>query len=103
LVRHDGSTCLDVNSEGGRLLVPARAAGGKITIRMERLQIEPGTYFVDVGVYQKDWKFAYDYHYRSYPLVVRHRRQPANNIVGEPSRIRWMYESPSVRNVAADC
>ena len=40
-------------------------------MRWHDIHLEPGVYFVEVGVYDKNWTYAYDYHARSYPLVVR--------------------------------
>lgn len=46
---------------------------GKDTIRlfMERLDLCVDRYYVDVGVYEKDWACAYDYHWHVYSLTVR--------------------------------
>jgi lipopolysaccharide transport system ATP-binding protein len=43
---------------------------GKVTLCIDRLDLAGGQYFVDVGVYQKDWAYAYDFHWRAYPLRI---------------------------------
>ena len=47
------------------------ANSGSITVRWHDIHLEPGVYFIEVGVYDENWTYAYDYHARSYPLVVR--------------------------------
>jgi lipopolysaccharide transport system ATP-binding protein len=29
-----------------------------------------GQYYVDVGIYQGSWEYAYDYHWHAYPLSI---------------------------------
>ena len=41
-----------------------------ITLTLDRLDLKPGDYVLDVGVYPGDWAFAYDFHARAYPLRV---------------------------------
>ena len=43
---------------------------GSVAVSIDGLDLEPGPYFVDVGVYEKDWNYAYDYHWHAYPLRV---------------------------------
>ncbi len=38
---------------------------------IERLDLRGGEYFVDVGIYEKNWEYAYDYHWHVYPLKVQ--------------------------------
>ncbi len=59
--------------------------------------MEPGTYFVEVGAYRKDWAYAYDYHARSYPLVVRQHSLSSGpaRIAGRASRAEWIYNEVS--------
>jgi lipopolysaccharide transport system ATP-binding protein len=41
-----------------------------VTLVLDRLDLVPGDYFVDVGVYEGDWRYAYDFHWHVYPLTV---------------------------------
>jgi lipopolysaccharide transport system ATP-binding protein len=41
-----------------------------ITLTLDRLDLRPGDYVLDVGVYPADWAFAFDFHARAYPLRV---------------------------------
>jgi uncharacterized protein YndB with AHSA1/START domain len=35
------------------------------------VDLRPGSYFVDVGIYEREWQYAYDYHWHVYPLEIR--------------------------------
>jgi lipopolysaccharide transport system ATP-binding protein len=35
------------------------------------MDLKSGNYFVDVGVYEGNWQYAYDYHWHVYPLAIR--------------------------------
>ena len=67
--REDGQICLDTNTASAAL--PLISAGGQITLHLERLDLSGGHYFVDVGVYEQTWAYAYDYHWHVYPLLIR--------------------------------
>ena len=41
-----------------------------LSLRLDRLDLEPGSYRFDVGVYERDWTYVYDYHWQAYPLEV---------------------------------
>lgn len=68
--RADGTICLDVNTASSRVEVPDVDGAGTIRLVIDRLDLAPGAYFVDVGVYETNWKFAYDYHWQAYPLTI---------------------------------
>ena len=70
----DGVVCIDANSEQAGLRVSL--GGGDaltVTVAIDRLDLVPGSYRIDVGAYQAGWEFAYDYHWAAYPLLVRGR------------------------------
>ncbi len=43
---------------------------GRITVTLDRLDLEPGAYWVDAGVYSGDWETSYDYRWESVRLLV---------------------------------
>jgi lipopolysaccharide transport system ATP-binding protein len=66
----DNAVCLDSNTEvDGVRVGPVR---DEITVRLryERLDLLPGDYAVEVGVYEPDWEYAYDTHLKAYPVRV---------------------------------
>ena len=36
-----------------------------------QLDLRPGDYFVDVGIYEREWRYAYDYHWHVYPIKIK--------------------------------
>ncbi|MEJ7607381.1 MAG: hypothetical protein WKF37_14225 [Bryobacteraceae bacterium] len=52
-------------------MLPHDAGKHDIAIRWSHLSLEPGTYFIEVGAYEKNWAYAYDFHSRCYPVIVR--------------------------------
>ena len=67
----DGIKCADETSERGGLRL--RIAPGEstvVTASFARLDLEPGDYAVDVGIYEGGWSHAYDFHHSAYPLRV---------------------------------
>ncbi len=71
--REDGVICVDTNTRVSLVEVPDLAGQGSVRVRIERLDLGAGQYFVDVGVFEQHWRHAYDYHWHVYPLVVEGR------------------------------
>lgn len=59
---------IDISSEGDRVEIPAGSQ--RVAVSFEKLDLTPGTYALSVGLYEPRWTFAYDYHWRAYPLSV---------------------------------
>jgi hypothetical protein len=78
---HDGLELLSVATDIGRL-TGAREVG----LTLERVDLVPGEYLVDVGVYAADWSLAYDYHWGAHALVVD-GAPPRAGLVDPP--LRW--------------
>ncbi len=68
ITRDDGLVCYDSTGRGG---VGLASKWGQIALVIERLDLNEGRYFVDVGVYSHDWAWAYDYHWHAYPLLIQ--------------------------------
>ena len=68
--REDGVTCYDTSTAAAGLSLPAIQGQGQLTLHLERLDLSGGQYYVDVGVCERDWTYAYDYHWHVYPLSV---------------------------------
>ena len=90
--RPDGDVpCIDLNTELDELQVgPVGRDGLRVTLSLDDLELGPGDYFVNVGVYPIDWSHAYDYHWQVYPLKVRGERKP--DAVYRPQRRRWTLD-----------
>lgn len=66
----DGENIVDLNTLTDEVVMPATTQGSSIRLELDRLDLAPGEYFVDVGLYHPSWDYAYDYHWRVYPLEV---------------------------------
>jgi len=65
-----GRVCVEVSTEEGAGLGPAVHGSGQIVLELFRLDLRPGRYFVDVGIYEQAWQYSYDYHWHAYSLTV---------------------------------
>jgi lipopolysaccharide transport system ATP-binding protein len=77
VVRDDGLTCYDVNNERETSLLRIVHGKGRVTLDIDRIDLNSGSYFVDIGIFIRDWSYAYDYHSRVYPLVISGERSQA--------------------------
>jgi len=70
----DGVVCCDLSSEGAGAHLGRVGHGGlRVRLGIERLELAPGDYLVDAGVHSPGWEYAYDFHWRAYPLRVSGR------------------------------
>jgi lipopolysaccharide transport system ATP-binding protein len=70
ITREDGTVCLDTNTQLARVEVPDIGGAGSIRFTIDRLDLGAGKYFLDVGVFEANWKHAYDYHWHAHPFTV---------------------------------
>lgn len=70
IANNEGRICIDVNS--GTPDDDRRIPGGKgrAVLKMSSLDLRPGKYSVSVGLYERSWAYAYDYHWNAYDLSV---------------------------------
>jgi lipopolysaccharide transport system ATP-binding protein len=68
--REDGFICYDTSTDTTDVHLPTVHGPGQITFHIERLDLIGEQYYVDVGVYEREWAYAYDYHWHVYPLII---------------------------------
>lgn len=68
---NDGFVCYDTSTEAAGSTMPTVEGRGRLTLRLERLDLNKGSYYVDVGVYEKNWAYAYDYQWRASSFFVQ--------------------------------
>jgi lipopolysaccharide transport system ATP-binding protein len=90
--REDGTVCHDASTQGAGHTLPTVHGPGRISCQFERLDLIGAQYYVDVGVYEREWTYAYDYHWRVYPLIVR--PTPGEKGILHPPH-RWQIEPPA--------
>jgi lipopolysaccharide transport system ATP-binding protein len=91
--QEDGTLCLDTSTADLDLYIPK--LDHKTTIRFicDRLDLAPGKYFINVGIFKEDWSYAYDYHWHVYPLVIE-STTVAKGILMPP--MRWEMSVPVI-------
>jgi lipopolysaccharide transport system ATP-binding protein len=88
--REDGTICYDTSTAAAGLHTPTIHGPGQITFEIDRLDLIGEQYYVDVGVYEREWAYAYDYHWHVYPLLIRATRGE-KGILRPPHR--WQVET----------
>ena len=58
---------------------------GKITLNIERLDLNIGNYFLSVGIYEKNWSYAYDFHWKVYSISIQSKFN-MTGIISPPHR-----------------
>jgi lipopolysaccharide transport system ATP-binding protein len=91
--QENGDICLDVNTLDMGIPDIKLQERGTIRLNLDRIDLRGGHYFVDVGIYQQDWTYAYDYHWHVYPLILDSTLL-SNGILTPP--MRWEIVSPTV-------
>jgi lipopolysaccharide transport system ATP-binding protein len=89
--REDGVVCLDTSTESAGMSLPPVHGVGQVALTIERLDLNAGLYYLDVGAYQEGWGYAYDYQWRVYPLTVSPTGQ-AKGVLHAP--MRWEVPTP---------
>ena len=74
LSRQDGLICFDTNTAAQGIQLPPIAGRGEIVLHLQRVDLAGGKYFVDVGIFEHQWAFGYDYHWHVYPMSIQSPR-----------------------------
>jgi lipopolysaccharide transport system ATP-binding protein len=66
----DGALCYDGSTQADGVAIGDVERPLAVELSFPRLDLVPGEYVLDLGVYEAAWAFAYDYHLHAYPLTV---------------------------------
>jgi hypothetical protein len=66
----DSLKVLDVSSLGDGLSLGRLDTRTSVRLSFEHVDLEPGEYYFDVGVYERNWAYVYDYHWQARRLRV---------------------------------
>jgi len=66
----DGSLVADLSTEADGVRLGLVDRPTTVTLTFDRLDVQPGAYYLDVGVYEREWAYVYDYHWQGYKLEV---------------------------------
>jgi hypothetical protein len=97
IIREDGLVCCDVDSELSPLSVTAVHGSGRVSVYLERLDLNGGRYAIDVGCYAQDWTYAYDYRPSVCALAVRGEsgREAVLNVPHRWARVEASVAGPA--------
>ncbi|MBE9066476.1 ABC transporter ATP-binding protein [Leptolyngbya cf. ectocarpi LEGE 11479] len=76
-----GVNCYQTNTSLADVALPTILGQGRIALEIECPNLETGQYFIDVGIYEKDWSYSYDFHWQVYPIII----QRSNTLVSASS------------------
>ena len=82
----DGVKCCDATTATAGLKLDGLTNSAELRLHYEQLDLEPGEYAVEVGMWASAWRFAYDLHQRAYPLRITGERQGEGLV---RTRHRW--------------
>jgi lipopolysaccharide transport system ATP-binding protein len=66
----DGVVCCDYNTEADAVDIGDLSRPTTLSIQYDRLELAPGSYDLELGVYAQGWEYAYDVHFGVYGLKV---------------------------------
>jgi lipopolysaccharide transport system ATP-binding protein len=66
----DGVLCYDGSTEADGVVIGDVERPLAVELSFPRLDLLPGEYVLDLGVYEAEWAFAYDYHWHAYGFTV---------------------------------
>jgi lipopolysaccharide transport system ATP-binding protein len=85
--------CCEASTDSDEAPIGSLSGERRLRFQWDGIELIPGRYVVDVGVYEENWKFAYDYHWHVYPLHVV--GVPGSEAIFRPGRRRWTIEGGS--------
>jgi lipopolysaccharide transport system ATP-binding protein len=83
----DDVSCCEASTDVDEVALGEVAGEASLRFEWEGVELLPGEYVVDVGLYKPDWSYSYDYHWHVYPLKVA--GSDAAETVFRPARRRW--------------
>lgn len=83
ITKENDFVCYYTSAATTSLELPTLHGRGKITLVFDRLDLVQQTYYFEIGVYTKDWLYAYDYHWHVYPFKV-HATESTQGILHPP-------------------
>jgi lipopolysaccharide transport system ATP-binding protein len=87
IYRKDHQVCCRTNTSATGLSLPTIQGREKIKLCLERLDLEGGKYYINVGIYEQNWNYTYDYHWNAHQFFVRPTRGDRKSILNPP--LRW--------------
>jgi lipopolysaccharide transport system ATP-binding protein len=71
--RSDHALVFDLSTRADGVQLGAAVREAQVELAVERLELSAGEYVLDVGVFERDWEYAFDFHAGAYPVRVEGR------------------------------
>ncbi|NBD17302.1 MAG: ATP-binding cassette domain-containing protein [Cyanobacteria bacterium] len=71
VTQSDNQKLLEINTAHQEAFAIPLQEQGILRLQIDRLDLASGEYFIDVGIYEKNWSYAYDFHWHIYSLLVK--------------------------------
>jgi lipopolysaccharide transport system ATP-binding protein len=62
--------CCEATTDNDEVSVGIVHGQARVSFQWDEIELLPGEYVVDVGVYESNWEYAYDYHWHAYSFRV---------------------------------
>jgi lipopolysaccharide transport system ATP-binding protein len=83
----DDALCFHTTTRDSGTALGRVTSGASVSLALERVDLLPGSYTVDVAVYSADWQTTYDYHWHGYEFTVA-GDAPSRGLFSPPQRWR---------------
>jgi lipopolysaccharide transport system ATP-binding protein len=67
----DSLKVFDVSTVGDGVQLGRLDGRATVRLSLQHVDLEPGAYYFDVGVYERDWSYVYDYRWQAHRILVR--------------------------------
>ena len=84
-----GRICFETTAESRDIRIGPVHGPGSVIVGFAGVDLAPGAYFIDIGIYEKDWKYGYDYHWRAYSLTVHEAEGDQLYLSKNPMQASW--------------
>lgn len=92
IFRDDGTYCYGPNTRFDGIKIPKlKKGGGWFSIEYRELNLLPGSYNISVAIWEKEERFAYDYHYAFYSFKVCSSKKDHGVVY---LRHKWLWKLP---------
>ena len=86
--KSDGQICSEMILERKSFGMDDSRRQGTIILYIKRLDLSAGDYFFDIGIYEKNWEYAYDTHWHVYPLSIT-AHTASKGVLAPPHEWSW--------------
>lgn len=87
-IKYNNQICFGTNTKKLNCSLSLIQDKGQIKLSLESLALEQGQYFVDVGIYERNWAYTYDYHWHVYLLRVNSQQVTLEQLNLENSEVK---------------